>query len=434
MEIGPVTPRVLLFPSCGGNGLGHLSRCRRLAAAMRRRGWDARLCVTPQRAAALDPSDVPLIELPHLDYARPRGGGVPPAYTCLSNGNLQVLRDGFLTPLHLLRSLREAGEAVQQFRPDLLVGDLSLLAWILGQRHHIPVAQLVRSIIHPVVGKIFWWRQSPPGDQPPDIRPVFNPLLRLWNLAPIRRAEDLLRGDLYLVPSIPSLDPLPSGLERTHFTGPLFDPDRRAASLPADFSGQAGQRVVYVTFGGGVSPAQAQAVMQSLFAALGNAPGLQVVVPGGGSQPAVEAAPGNFRLYRWLPGRAAIAASDAVIYHGGQNTTLELAACGVPGLALPFQSEQESNGRRFEQAGAGRVLSPLDDPSALRCLRSRRWYRPFNTCVVPRWAPRLEEVRAAVFALLDDPSYRARAAALRRETALYGGVDLAMELITSKLL
>lgn len=400
---------------------------------MRRRGWDARLCVTPQRAAALDPGDVPLIELPRLDYVRPRGSGVPPAYTCLSNGNLQVLRDGFLTPLHLLGSLREAGDAVQQFRPDLLVGDLSLLAWILGQRHHIPVVQMVRSIIHPEVGKIFWWRQPPPGDRPPDIRPVFNPLLRLWSLAPITRAEDLLRGDLYLVPSIPSLDPLPAGLERTHYTGPLFDPDQRTASLPADFSGQDGQRVVYVTFGGGVSPAQAQAVMQSLFAALGNTAGLQVAVSCGGSQPAA-AAPGNFGMFRWLPGRAAVTASDAVIYHGGQNTTLELAACGVPGLALPFQSEQESNGRRLEQAVAGRVLSPLDDPSSLRSLRSRRWYRSFNTCVVPRWAPRPEEVREAVFALLDDPSYREHAAALQRETGLYGGVDLALELIASTLL
>lgn len=423
-----MTPRVLLFPSCGGVGLGHLSRCRRLAASMRRRGWDARLCVTPRRASALDYGEVPIIEIPHLDYARLRGGASP-AYTCLSNGNLQVLRDGFLTPFHLLRSLRKAGEAIRAFRPDVMVGDLSLLAWNLGRRHGIPVVQLVRAIIHPEGGRIFWWRDPPPGDRPPDIRPVFNPLLRAWGLPPVRRAEDLLRGDLYLVPSIPALDPLPPAVERTHYTGPLLDPVRSSTSLPPDFPDRRNGKVVYVTFGGGASSSHARPVMQALYTALGNAPGVWVAVSGGGSLPEDGAAPSNFRLYRWLPGSAAIAASDAVIYHGGQNTTLELAAHGVPGLALPFQSEQESNGRRLEQAGAGRVLSPLDNPSTLEIVRTRRWYRPFQTCVVAYWSPQPETVYEAVGALLEDPAYSTAAGRLRQETAQYGGLEQAVDLI-----
>lgn len=422
-----VTRRALFFPSCGGQGFGHLNRCLLLAQALNRRGWDARLCVTPARAAALAGRGVDLICVPELDYSRP-GSSAAPAYTCLSNGNLQALRDGFTSFPRVARSVYAAENAVRTFRPDTIVGDLSLLAWIVGQRLGIRVAQMVRSIIHPEAHQIFWWRPPPTADQPPDIRPVFNPLLRWWKLSRVNSVEDLMQGDLYLVPSIPSLDPLPHGLENTHYTGPLIDPAAAATLLPDDFPSRENGRVIYVTFGGGAGLEQARPLLDALQKAVSGS-GWQMALSGGGRVDSRALADfGAFRIFDWLPGPSAIRASDCVVYHGGQNTTLELAAAGVPGLALPFQSEQESNGRRLEQQGAGRVISPLDG-GEMRVIRSRRWYRPFQTCIVPEFAPDPAALRAALSTLLEQPEFRENAQRLRQEAGRYGGVELAADLL-----
>jgi hypothetical protein len=59
----------------------------------------------------------------------------------------------------------------------------------------------------PGKGRIIWWEDPPTGIVSPDIHPVFDKLLRKWGLPGIDRAEELLRGDLYLVPNIPELEP-----------------------------------------------------------------------------------------------------------------------------------------------------------------------------------------------------------------------------------
>lgn len=422
-----MTRRALFFPSCGGQGFGHLNRCLLLAQALSRRGWDARLCVTPARAATLAGRGVDLICVPELDYSHP-GSSAAPAYTCLSNGNLQALRDGFTSFVRVARSVRATESAVHEFRPDILVGDLSLLAWIVGQRQGVRVAQMVRSIIHPEAHQIFWWRSPLAADRPPDIRPVFNPLLRWWKLPVVNSVEDLMRGDLYLVPSIPSLDPLPRGLANTHYTGPLVDPAAVDAPLPADFPSQENGRVIYVTFGGGAGLEQTRPLLEALQKAV-NGSGWQMTLSGGGRVDGHALVDfGAFRSFQWLPGPSAIRASDGLVYHGGQNTTLELAAAGVPGLALPFQSEQESNGRRLEQQGAGRVISPLDG-GEVRVIRSSRWYRPFQTCIVPQFAPDPELLREVIRELVEKPGYRESAQRLREEAGRYGGVELAADLL-----
>jgi len=69
------------------------------------------------------------------------------------------------------------------------------------------------------------------------------------------------------------------------------------------------------------------------------------VVTLGGADPAdFGTLPDNVRLMEWVPLGALLAASDAVIHHGGSGTTLTSLNAGLPQLILPQGADQYLNG------------------------------------------------------------------------------------------
>jgi len=64
----------------------------------------------------------------------------------------------------------------------------------------------------------------------------------------------------------------------------------------------------------------------------------------------------NIDFHQWVPGREVINKSDLIIFHGGYGTMMETAKAGKPSIVIPFHSEQESNGRRLESNGCGKIL------------------------------------------------------------------------------
>ena len=51
---------------------------------------------------------------------------------------------------------------------------------------------------------------------PPDSSKLFNPLLMRMGLGAINKAEELLQGELYIVPSIPEIEPIPEDRRTVH--------------------------------------------------------------------------------------------------------------------------------------------------------------------------------------------------------------------------
>jgi UDP:flavonoid glycosyltransferase YjiC (YdhE family) len=363
--------RALLFPSYFGGGFGHVGRCLALAGELSRQNWTVAMVLAGRYVDLVRKAGYQVFQ--PLFPARPRRGErEPPAYTYILDGNVQALRDGLVRPWRVRAAVAEAQYIVRRFRPDVLIGDLSLLPWIVGQRSGLPVIQIVRSIMHPAAPRIIWWQEPPDGMISPDIRPVFDPVLSRWGLNSISRVEELVRGDMFLIPSIPELEPLPNGLSSTHYVGALIRSQLAAGALPAPLDKQTEKPVIYVTLGGGAGPVGNRRFFQKLNEALGETPWSVIVSTGRRFDPSdLPPAPPNMFYHQWVPGQAVIQRSSAVVFHGGYGTTMETVSYGVPSVVVPFHSEQESNGRRLEACSAARVLGPPSTGASMRLVRSR---------------------------------------------------------------
>lgn len=427
--------RALLFPSYRGSGFGHISRCLALAEGLTRQGWDVAFFLGPPHADRVagegwtvfrPPTPLPPSRLRRL--AKAVLGRLQPTFTYLffSDLNFQAVRDGFHTSQAVQQEVEWELDVVSQFRPDVLVGDVWLLTSIVGQLAGLPVVQIVRSAAHPADPQLVWWRDVPSQIHSPDVTSVFNPALAQWGLPSIRRAEDLLDGDLILVPSMPALDPLPTGAERSHYVGPLIrsaasgqaEPDWMAA-LPDD------RPVVYVTVGGGSDAVRGLDLLPFWEATFADVD-WEVVISTGG-KPAPRRQYRNMRVFSWLPGAAMVARADVVLFHGGYGTMMETVRAGVPSVVLPFHTEQEGNGRRLEQNEAAQVLAPVDDD--LTPLDTRWGGGQFTALACRQWWLQPHQVRTAISIVLSDRHYQANARRLCHAQAAYSGVSMASKMI-----
>ena len=424
--------KTLIFPSYLGSGFGHIGRCLALADALRTRGWETAFVLAGPHVDQVRRAGHQAFEprKPFRPRAEGRGG---PAYTCISNMNYQIVRDGFHRPRTVRACLKEEMRFIKRFHPDVLIGDTWPLTWILGQRLGLPVVQIVRSIIHPAAPQLIWWRDVPDELISPDVRPVFNPLLRRWGLPEINRAEDLLRGDLLLIPSIPELDPLPDGLPGTHYIGALICKPHNGNDQPGWLQELDAERpVIYVTIGGGAGPVGNVQFFDTVNEAVSDTDWQVIVSTSRKFDPIALPTPSpNVQYHAWVPGPAVIARSDVVVFHGGYGTTMETICYGLPSVIIPFHSEQEANGRRLEASGAARLLTPVVGPS--ETVRGRWPGGNYTILIWRRSALTPAKLRSTISKVLEEPGYRQNARRLQADAARYGGPAQAAELVASLL-
>ena len=438
--------RLLFFPSDVGGGFGHIGRCLALAEEAARSGCESAFVLRGPHAGRVAAAgwtvfSPPLPSLPIRLRQWMEGalGRFRPglAYLFFSDLNFQVVRDGFHTPEVVRREVEWELGVVNHFRPDVLIGDVWLLTSVVGHLAELPVLQIVRSALHPACSQLVWWRDLPSQVCSPDIAPIFNPVLEQWGMPAVECASELLNGDLFLVPSIPELDPLPPDVERTSYVGPLIRSDQNGeralkpraepveawmAALPHD------RPVIYVTVGGGANSVWGLDLLPIWEAAFAGTGWEIVVSTGGRPVPHRWRRRENMRVFSWIPGAAMAARADVVLFHGGYGTMMETVRAGVPSVVLPFHTEQESNGRRLQQSGAAQVLAPEEE--SLEPL-VRRWSGGQFVVLVCRDLPfQPHQVREAVSSVLLSDHYCANAARLQRSQAAYGGVARAAEFLT----
>lgn len=220
---------------------------------------------------------------------------------------------------------------------------------------------------------------------------------RAWGLPGIETVEDCLSPTLQISQCVAGFDfpraAPPAGL---HSCGPLRLPETRA------WEPSRGRPNVFCSLG------TLQGARRPVFAAVAEACDrldLALTIAHGGrlEGTATSGFAGAPRVESFVPQRAVMPTVSAVVTHGGLNTVLDALAAGVPLVVVPLAFEQGAIAARVERSGAG--------------------------IVVPRRRLGAASVADALRTLLEVPSYRDRALALRDEIAGAGGVERAADLV-----
>jgi MGT family glycosyltransferase len=63
--------------------------------------------------------------------------------------------------------------------------------------------------------------------------------------------------------------------------------------------------------------------------------------------------PKNLRIEKYVPNALIVPRVDLVVHHGGFSTTLDCLMNGKPSIVIPFEGDQNENGRRLSYLKAG---------------------------------------------------------------------------------
>lgn len=70
--------------------------------------------------------------------------------------------------------------------------------------------------------------------------------------------------------------------------------------------------------------------------------------------------PANLRIEKYVPNALIVPRVDLVVHHGGFSTTLDCLMSGTPSIVIPFEGDQNENGRRVSYLRAGYRLRYKD--------------------------------------------------------------------------
>ena len=430
--------RLLFFPSDLGGGFGHISRCLALAQEAKEQGHNCAFVFNDTKyqreigsqydifISRIHSSLSSFFSLLKARIAFSRSQP-PPLFTEISGLDYQVIRDGLVGERILERKIDEYHQIVNTYNPDVLVGDTNLLVWIVGQKSGLPVVQIVRYASHPRTAQLIWWKNLTKGLIPPDSSALFNPLLLKMGLRPIKSAGDLLQGDLYIVPSIPEIEPIPKD-EKTFHVGALTISTKNS-DTPSWLSAIGNNfPLVYITIGGGARTVGTGLFFSTVIEAFADE-SVQVVVSTSSKFDSLNFSnvPKNISFFKWVPGKLLISKADLVIFHGGYGTMMESIACGTPTITIPFHTEQEGNGRRLEQAGCGLVLKLSCD--RYEPVKASWKYGHYSFLIQNNYDLTSGELRTQVGKVLLNEAYEANTRNLQSKVKDYRGTERTMDLI-----
>ncbi len=368
--------RILFIPSDHGGGKGHASRALYLAKTAQAQGYETGIVLEKKHICDAGNAGIPgflldtrMERIHKYQFKKPFKPNLKlktnvskrPVFVEFASLAWQVPRDGYWSEKLVRYRMKQLRIIVEQFKPDVLIGDTHFLTFLLGKKFEIPVLQVTRFQGWPPKADFLWWKNSPAEINAPLALHPFEGTINELQLAPAEKAEDLLKGDRYLIPSNKELEPVRRGKNSLFYCGTLAEAQSEKRSIPF-FNRESDIPKIYVTIGGGAERGQLEAFFQQILSVFDHSD-YRVLVSTGGRVPAkkFKGQSVNVVFEDWVDGTTAIRQSDLVVHHGGYATTMETLLSRKPALVIPSHSEQEGNGRRLEELGLGKTILPYQE-------------------------------------------------------------------------
>jgi MGT family glycosyltransferase len=375
---------------------GHVNPTVSVARTLEARGHQVAWAAHPGTVRPLLPAGARIFPLPEAAPAALVADVAERARAARGAAALKLLWQDFLIPL--ARSMRGGVEAAAiEFGPHVMIADQQAVAGALvARRRGVPWATFATTsagVTDPLGGlpQVKQWLADllagleREAELPATAEPALSPHLV------VAFTTEALVGPLDRFPAHyrfvgPSISDRP---EATPFPWDDLAPDRRRVlvsmgTVNADISGR-----FYAT----------------ALAALADAPDLQIILAAPPERIPEPPPPAPTIIRRYVPQLALLRHLDAVVCHGGHNTTCEALAHGLPLVIAPIKDDQPIVADQVVAAGAG--------------LRVK-----FGRVQPP-------ELRDAVTRVLTEPSFRAAAAAIRTSFAAAGGAAAAADALES---
>jgi len=339
--------RILFLPIITrGSAIGTITRCLSVAHHLRLFGHEAFFLTHGDCARQVAESDFPFME-----------GAVPeppgPLHALSDLSDVAVFLN-LTDEDYLCRSLETEQKAVEHFKPDVLFSEFKLTAPITAAQTGLPLVSTACSPADPrFISPLFSEKRAVNHDA---AIAGFNIILEERGLDPVIDVAELffMRSDVKIAPTVQEIEPLLADVPNMHYVGYLLYDRQELAPLPEGLIEKAhGKNLVFAYFGTGeIGPAQYTSVLPRAFegtdfhaiVAVGDHPDL----------PELPVLTNNVTWVRFVPGRSILRGSQALIFHGGQNTAMASLIHKVPSLVFPGTDfERDFNARALARIGVG---------------------------------------------------------------------------------
>ena len=387
--------RIALFAD--GGFLAHTTRVLEVGRALRTRfGHEVLFCCDGPYARLLTQAGFP----------------VRPVYSVDREETLRLARRAGACDLRWWRqvaedSVRSDLEAIDDLKPDLVVGDLRMSLTTSARARGVPLVSLTNGawtsrfaepisvpdghLSEKILGKklsaalfpvlkrllIWYWARG------------FDGVRQRLGLPKLDTMYDLIEGDLTLLADLPEYFPIVPSPPTFRYVGPIRF--REALPRPKWLGKLTRDRpTLYFTMG---STGDARFFSEAV-RVFGDSE-YQVMITTAELPSEQFAQHSNIFVEKLADGDALMAAAHVTITHGGNGTIYQALGQGVPVIGIPTMFDQELNLSRVEKLGAGRRLRLRDCKGAT--------------------------LKQAVESILNTPSYRHAAQKLQRRIAAMDG-------------